>query len=79
MFRRRIYMRDIERTQCTGLAQKSWWNERTPLEKIGLAAIGIAGGAIAAAVVFPHAVAAAGDGAFTATAGCSSRERSKGD
>ena len=44
-----------------------WWSERSVLEKVGVGALALAGTAIAAVVVFPHAAAAAGGGALTAS------------
>lgn len=62
-------MRDIEQSSVSRLAGRSWWGERTPLEKVGVVALGVVGGALAAVIVFPHAAAAATGGALTATGG----------
>lgn len=50
-----------------GELQRRWWTDRTPLEKVGVVALGVAAGAVAAVLLFPHAAAAAGGGALTAT------------
>ena len=63
-------MRDIQRNQPGQLATAStWWSERTPLEKVGVVALGVVGGAIAGALLFPHAAAATVGGALTAGGG----------
>lgn len=36
-------MRDIETMRATRMT-KSWWSERTPLEKVGVVALSIPGG-----------------------------------
>lgn len=64
-------MREIENNdrRTVEIVGRGWWEQRTPLEKVGVVALGIAGGVVTAAVVFPHAAAAAGGGALTATGG----------
>lgn len=64
-------VRDVEKKNpgTTEIVERGWWGERTPLEKVGVVALGIAAGAVAAALVFPHTAAAAGGGALTATGG----------
>ncbi len=44
-----------------------WWDQRSGLEKVGVGALAVAGGVLAAVVIFPHAAAAAGGGALTAS------------
>jgi hypothetical protein len=59
-------MNDIEEKrndQLTG----SWWSERSSLEKVGVVALGVVGGAVVAAIAFPSAASAAVGGALTAT------------
>ncbi len=51
------------------LANRSWWTQRTPLEKVGVVALGIAGGAVAAVLLFPHAAAATAGGALAGAGG----------
>lgn len=65
------HVRDIERksTGTVEIVERGWWQQRTPLEKVGVVALGIAGGAVAVVILFPSAAAAAGGGALTATGG----------
>lgn len=48
-------MRDVEKKNpgTTEIVERGWWEERTSLEKVGVVAVGIAAGAVAAALVFP--------------------------
>lgn len=59
-------MRDLERKQ-PGQLEKTWWSERSPLEKVGTVALGVVGVTVAGIVLFPHVAAAATGGALTAT------------
>lgn len=63
-------MRDIQKDQLGQLStSSSWWTERTPLEKVGVVALGVVGGAVIGAILFPHAAAATVGGALTAGGG----------
>jgi hypothetical protein len=64
-------MREIEPLQRreTSITTKTWWSERSPLEKVGISALAIAGGVVAGVLLFPHVAAAATGGALTATGG----------
>lgn len=58
-------MRDIE-TKQGGPLEKTWWSERTPLEKVGAVALGAVGVVVVGVILFPHAAAATAGGAMTA-------------
>jgi hypothetical protein len=62
-------MRDINGRPQGQVVAKNWWEERTPLEKVGTVALGLAGGLVVAAVLFPSAAAATTGGALTAAGG----------
>ncbi|MCM2335054.1 MAG: hypothetical protein NDI82_14060, partial [Anaeromyxobacteraceae bacterium] len=59
-------MRDIETRQPGGQLERGWWQERTPLEKVGAVALGVVGAVVVGAILFPHAAAATAGGAMTA-------------
>jgi hypothetical protein len=51
------------------LDNTNWWKARTPLEKVGTVALGLAGGLVVAALLFPSVAAATAGGALTAAGG----------